>query len=181
MYLNEKNSTSVLNIFCSFICKQFSASQGGQYLDAVDCVWNSNDWHRISCYYDFQHLLPLYVKSISNVILHEKIMVRLNILFCFRISIPLFCNHELTSFMHLQDILKYVSKSVKESVLLLNGELKNQLDLIKNIKEKVNERIVQNATESEAPSQIVADLYAPCVSCMLYYHLNLNVRVRIYI
>ncbi|XP_065201574.1 protein odr-4 homolog [Planococcus citri] len=136
-YFIELKLTPKLVLNCiedtNFICKQFSTSQSGQ-LDSVDCVWNCNDWHRISCYYDFQHLLPLYVKSISNVILHEKIM----------------------------DILKYVSKSVKESILLLNGELKNQMDLIKNIKEKVNERIVQNATESEAPSQIVADLYAPC-------------------
>lgn len=61
----------------SFICKQFNASQGGYHVDSVECTWSNSNWHRISCYYDFQHLLPLYVKSISNVILHEKIMVRI--------------------------------------------------------------------------------------------------------
>lgn len=68
----------------------------------------------------------------------------------------------------LQEILKYVSKSVKESVLVFNGEMRNSKELIKNIKEKLNKQIPQNVSHTESTTQILADLYAPCVSYQCY-------------
>ncbi|KAK7588240.1 hypothetical protein V9T40_005485 [Parthenolecanium corni] len=117
------------------ICKRFTSSQNGCFFDPVEFVIANTTWDRISCFYDFEHLLPVYVKSISNAILHDKIM----------------------------EILKYVSKSVKESVLVFNGEIRNSKELIKNIKEKLNKQISQNISHSESTTQILVDLYAPCV------------------
>ncbi len=69
---------------------------------------------------------------------------------------------------YFQDILKYVNKSVQESRLLFNGEIKDPEEPIKSIKEHLNKRIPQNITQSEIATDILVDLYTTCVRYL--YH-----------
>jgi hypothetical protein len=64
-----------LRLFCSATCKRFSPSQGGNQFDNAEFTFSSNSWHRVTCYYDFEHLLPLYLETISNAILQDKFTV----------------------------------------------------------------------------------------------------------
>lgn len=63
----------------------------------------------------------------------------------------------------MQDILKHVSDSVKESVLLFNGEIRNENDLIKTVTEQMSKQTNQNTTGTAANTRIMVDVYAPCV------------------
>lgn len=62
-----------------------------------------------------------------------------------------------------QDVLKNVSESIKASVLLFNGEIRSEKDLIKDVTKQSSKRANQNSTNVEIHSHIMVDIYSPCV------------------
>ena len=60
--------------------------------------------------------------------------------------------------------MKHVSQSVKESVLLFNGEIKNELELVQSLRKRSNKEASQSKLNEDYDARIVVDLYTPLVS-----------------